>query len=119
MADRIGIIDSDAEVRVSLAALLECGWFSSVTFFDGWGFLLEPNAADYRCILVDVFAPKMYGFTILEQIAQRELVTKIIFMCRNLSSVIFSWARSVGVLDIVEKPVDEAKLSDAISRALG
>lgn len=65
MTATIDIVDQDAAVRESLAALLQFSGYTTRTFADGAAFLADQRLIEANCVLLDTSPPNMISLAIL------------------------------------------------------
>jgi len=115
---RIYIVDDDAAVRESLAALLDSFGFETISFDSAAAFLAMCDSHMAGCLLADIRMPDMDGLELLEQVTQ---------LCRGIGVVIITGhgdvplavrAMKLGAVDFVEKPFSSEIVVAAVENAL-
>ncbi len=113
----IHIVDDDPAVRDSLRLLLEASAFAVRTHASAAAFLVEA-AALVGCVLTDVRMPELDGLELQQRLNERGVRLPVIVMTGQGDIPIAVRAMKAGAVDFLEKPVDEARLLDAVGRAL-
>ena len=112
------IVDDDAAVRDSLRALLESSGFA-VREFDCAKALLQAAApSNGACVIADVRMPDMDGLTLQEEITRRQMGLPVIIVTGHGDVPLAVRAMKAGVVDFLEKPIDEDLLLESVGRAL-
>lgn len=112
------LVDDDAEVRQSLARLLEedglpCVTFTSVEeFFAHW----NPEAAG--CVVVDFRLPGHAGLSPQALLQERGMETPLVFISSQGDVEACRRAFHGGAVDFLTKPVDEQALLASIHTAI-
>ena len=114
----ICIVDDDPSVLRALSRLIESAGMRAEPFTTAEEFLISAPAAKAACLLLDVHLPSMDGFELQERAAQLGYDVPAIFITARPDETSRSRARRVGAVALLEKPVDEAALFDAIELAL-
>lgn len=112
----ISIVDDDADVRDSLAAMLGASGYRCATFASGEEFLAGAPGAG--CAIVDVRMPTMDGLAVQAEMRRRGFATPVIFLTGFADVPLAVQAMKAGAVDFVEKPCEPATLRAAIERAL-
>ncbi len=113
----IHVIDDDAAVRDSLRLLLEASGFAVRTHASPAAFLAV--AADLAgCVLTDVEMPEMDGLELQQRLNERGVRLPVIVMTGQGDIPVAVRAMKAGAVDFLEKPLDDARLFEAVRRAL-
>lgn len=116
------VIDDDPDVRTALAWLigsigLETRTFPGIAeFLDAW---LPGDHADGGCLVLDVRMPGMGGMEFLDRMREMRIDLPVIMLSGHGTIPMATRALRLGVVDFVQKPVDEQLLLDRIQEALG
>ena len=112
------IVDDDEAVRDSLGALLEVHGFETTKFADATSFLNALPLATAHCLLLDVRMPDMSGLDVLKELPNRAPDLPVVIITGHGDVPMAVEALHAGAGDFIEKPFDEHKLLEAISRAV-
>jgi two-component system response regulator FixJ len=113
----IHIVDDDPAVADSLRLLLEASGFSVQTHASAAAFMAVA-AGLAGCVLTDVQMPGMDGLELQQQLNERGVRLPVIVMTGQGDIPIAVRAMKAGAVDFLEKPVDEARLLEAVGRAM-
>ena len=113
----IRIVEDDAAVAASLAALLESWGFAVEAFADGESLLAAPPEPSVFCLLLDVRLPGMDGLSMLRQLRERDARTPVVVLTAHGDVAMAVQALRSGAQDFIEKPYDDADLIRRIEEA--
>lgn len=113
------VVDDDAAVRDSLGILLEAHGLQVRDFGSGAEFLRSDAHCSTACLVLDYHMPGMTGIEILEELQRRGLSYPTILITGLSDPTITRRALSAGVMTILEKPLPDDVLIDAVRIALG
>ncbi len=117
-ADFIVVVDDDAAVRDSLGILLEAHGLRVRDFGSGAEFLKSDAHFTATCLILDYHMPGMTGIEILEELRRLGLSCPTILITGLSDPMITQRALSAGVMAILEKPLPDDVLIDAVRIAL-
>jgi two-component system response regulator FixJ len=112
------VVDDDADVLASLAAVLDGAGYDCLTYTSGYDFLAAAPKATECCAIVDVRMPKIDGMSIMEELFRRGIRVPVILMTGFGEVPLAVRAMKAGAVDFIEKPCRFAELQEAIGRAL-
>lgn len=113
------VIDDDAAVRDSLAALLESHDLPVETFESGEAFFdAVKDGVDGRCLLLDLHLPVVGGLQILAQLAERGMRVPTIVITGGGDKKEMAAALAAGAIAVMEKPLDHRQLLSTLLSAL-
>ncbi len=112
------VVDDDAGVRDSLAALLEAAGRRVETFASAQTFLETFDPARKGCLLLDVRMPGMSGLELQAKLADESFALPVIIMTGHGDVAMAVKAMKCGAVDFLEKPFKEEGLLTAIGLAL-
>jgi RNA polymerase sigma factor (sigma-70 family) len=115
--DRIALVEDNERVRDALAFQLSTAGYHVVPFASGHG-LLAQSAADFDCIIADIFLPGMNGLQLQERLINTSNSVSIVFITGRGELAIGVQAMKRGAVDVLEKPIDDAALLDAVMRGV-
>ena len=107
------VVDDDDAVRDSLKTLLELQSFSVETF-ETCQDLLASEFEDALCLVLDIHLPGMNGFDLMEAMKREKRNLPTILITARCDNAIRDRARSLGVVALLEKPIDFKDLMAAI-----
>ena len=113
----IAIVDDDQSFREALESLLRLIGFRTAIFASARNFLDSPQLPNVSCAILDVSMPGMDGLEL-----QRHLVAThpipIIFITDLRDANTREQAARAGAINVLNKPVSEETLIDALRSAL-
>jgi two-component system CheB/CheR fusion protein len=112
------IVDDDANVRATIAALIKADGGLSASFADGEAFLAAHRPGDGGCLLIDAYLPGMDGIELLRRLRDGGSHVPAIMITGNSDVAVAVQAMKAGATDFIEKPVGAADLLASIHRAL-
>jgi two-component system response regulator FixJ len=112
------IVDDDAAVRDSIAALLEAEGFAVAPFESAKAFLDGFKPAEPCCVIADIRMPDMDGLELQEEIIRRGWGLPVIIITGHGDVPLAVRAMKAGAVDFIEKPFDDEILRASIERGL-
>ena len=113
------VIEDDELVSLSLRSLLERHRIKVVVTSDGHEALELVDRIQFDLILLDLMLPELNGFQFLRafQHTDQEDVPVVVVTSRT-DPVNHFWARRLGAVEYIEKPVDGDYLIEVVDRCL-
>ena len=118
MTGTVFIVDDDAAVRDSLAALLEAEGFAVEAFASAKAFLAGFAPKEACCVVADIRMPDMDGLELQEEIIRRGWGLPVIIVTGHGDVPLAVRAMKAGAVDFIEKPFDDEVLRASIGRGL-
>jgi len=115
--DCIALVEDDDRVREALAFQLSSVGFRVVPFPTA-EHLLAGDVCSFDCLLADIFLPTMNGLELQEQLRQLTRFVPIVFITGRADLALGVEAMKRGAVDVLEKPLDDDALLDAIARGV-
>jgi FixJ family two-component response regulator len=113
------VVDDDASVRESLAALIQDSGREARTFASAGAFLASPPALGPSCLVLDVSLPDLNGLDLQARLAREERDDlPILFITGNGDIRMSVAAMKAGAMEFLTKPFGEDVMLDAIDAAL-
>lgn len=112
------VVDDDASVRESIAALLDFAGWRAVTFASAQEFLSYPTARGPSCLVLDVGLPGLSGLDLQARIAADRMDMPIIFISGYGDVPTTVQAMKAGAFEFLTKPFSDDVLLDAIEHAI-
>ncbi|HVJ43907.1 MAG TPA: response regulator [Dongiaceae bacterium] len=112
--DIIVIVDDDDAARDSLKTLLEVQGFTVESFETCEDFLKSAALRRNGCLVLDVHLPGMSGLELMEELAHRRIVHRIILVTGRNDKSIKDRATALGAAALLDKPIDFDALMAAI-----
>jgi FixJ family two-component response regulator len=112
------IVDDDSSVRIGLSRLLDSAGYATEIFGSATEYLQRPLYSGIACLILDVKMPEISGPQLYKQLVDEGIDLPTIFITAHGKLSIGVEAMEPGAVDILQKPVDESILLDAVSRAL-
>jgi two-component system, LuxR family, response regulator FixJ len=113
----IVLIDDDAAVLDSLRMALTNRGMAVECFASAEGFLARDDVSERTCIVADVRMPGLSGLDLQDELGSRNIATPLILMTGHGDIAMAVRAIKAGAFDFIEKPFDNEKLINAITRA--
>jgi len=114
----IYVVDDDASICKALSLLLKSNGFKVETFTSAEEFLAFKHPKIQSCLILDIRLPNINGFALQEIMAQRGIITPVIFITGHGDIPMSVKAMKAGAIDFLPKPFTEKKLLEAITLAL-
>lgn len=114
----VRIVDDDAGVRDSYRFLVESDGWLVKTFHDAEDYMEHDDADVPGCLVLDVRMPGLSGLELQEYLNNMARSLPVIFISAHANVEMVVRAMKNGALDFLPKPVDDAKLLDAVERAV-
>jgi two-component system cell cycle sensor histidine kinase/response regulator CckA len=116
---RLLVIEDEPALREALVESLELWHYEVLTSANGeeaLALLAQDSSIDL--IVSDVIMPKMGGLVFVQALRQRGLSTRVIFISGHPVDMPLATLQSLGVHEVLPKPLDPVRLSQAIAAAL-
>jgi two-component system CheB/CheR fusion protein len=117
-ASTVFIVDDDAHVRATIAALIEADGGTPIGFPNCEAFLAAYRPGHGDCLLVDAYLPGMSGIDLLLNLRHAGHLLPAIMITGNSDVAMAVQAMKAGATDFIEKPVGAAELMASIHHAL-
>lgn len=117
MAEKVHIIDDNADVRDSLCSLLEVKGYTVQGHSSAEEFLRQFSASDALCIIVDLRMPGMSGLELQSTLLDQAIDVPFIMITGYGDVPTAVQALKSGATDFIEKPVDAGLLLTAVQKA--
>jgi FixJ family two-component response regulator len=114
----IYVVDDDVSICRSLSLLLKSHGFKVETFTSAAEFLAFKHPKVLSCLVSDIRLPNINGFALQEVMAQRGIITPIIFITGHGNIPMSVKAMKAGAIDFLSKPFTSKELLNAITLAL-
>ncbi|MFZ5479453.1 MAG: response regulator [Myxococcota bacterium] len=111
------VVDDDADLRAILSAVLEHEGHAATEAGTGEEALRATDTSRFDVVLADVEMPGMSGIRLVEALRGRLSVPVIMVTAHARLDVALACLRA-GAFDFVEKPVEPARVTTAVRRAL-
>ena len=115
---KVYVIDDDEAVRDSMRVLLESFGIGVSDYASAGDFLARVSAPANGCMLLDLHMPGMSGLELLELMRRRGWDLPVIVITGRSDDLLKERALRAGVVALLDKPVDESTLMNALDRAL-
>ena len=112
------VVDDDVSVGRALGLLLKAHEFRVETFTSAEEFLSFKHPKVQSCLVLDIRLPNINGLALQEIMAQRGIVTPIIFITGHGDIPMSVKAMKAGAIDFLSKPFTSKELLNAITLAL-
>jgi FixJ family two-component response regulator len=112
------VVDDDASVRESLAALIRYAGYRAEMFASAREFLARPAVQAPSCLILDVSLPDLNGLELQERIVADRIEMPIIFITGHGDIPMTVKAMKAGAVEFLTKPLSQDTLLAAIEHAL-
>ncbi|WP_380784728.1 response regulator transcription factor [Sphingomonas sp. R86521] len=113
----IAIVDDDSLVRSAVASLVRSFGFDVRSFASAVEYL-EADTGEVACVLSDVHMPELSGVELQQRLRLRSNAPPVVLMTAFPGERLRATALSVGVLALIEKPVDSDRLLQLLESVL-
>ncbi len=116
---KIYVVDDDPAVRDSMRMVLE-SYGMNVQDYDSAEQFLEDSAAQEGngCLVLDYHMPRMTGLQLLDALQEHHITLPVVMVTGRSDPVLKESARKAGAAVILDKPVSDEDLLQAIELAL-
>jgi two-component system, LuxR family, response regulator FixJ len=114
----VHVVDDDESARESLAFLLEAADFEVVSHASALALLDALPLDGAGCVITDMRMPDMTGLELVRELNARASRVPVIMITGHGDIPLAVEAMRAGVADFIEKPFAEARILDALARAL-
>jgi FixJ family two-component response regulator len=114
----IYVVDDDISVCRALGLLLKSHDYRVETFTNAADFLAFKHPKLLSCLVSDIRLPNINGFALQEVMAERGIITPIIFITGYGNIPMSVKAIKAGAVDFLSKPFTDKELLSAITFAL-
>lgn len=115
---RLLLVEDDPGVRRSLQLLLHGRGFEVRAYASGLALLADPTALDAVCLVADYRMPEIDGLSMLKQLRGLGWRGQALMMTAFPSARLTAQARAAGYSQVLEKPLVEFSLVEAVERAM-
>jgi two-component system response regulator FixJ len=112
------VVDDSAQMRDSLAVLLETAGYQARTFASALEFLAVVRPGWTGCIVADVRMPVMDGIELIKELSLRGIALPIIVITAHSDVPVAVAALKAGAVDFIEKPFRDQVLLDSLRTVL-
>jgi len=112
------VVDDDAAIRDSLAALLDAEGYSVEIYDSARAFLAGYRPKEDCCVVADIRMPDMDGLELQEEIIRRGLGLPVVIITGHGDVPLAVRAMRAGAVDFIEKPFDDEMLCAGIDRGI-
>ena len=114
----VHVVDDDESAREALAFLLEAADFEVRSHVSALALLDALPLDGAGCVITDMRMPDMTGLELVRELNARGCRVPIIMITGHGDIPLAVEAMRAGVVDFIEKPFGEARILDAVARAL-
>jgi FixJ family two-component response regulator len=115
---RVIIVDDDRQVRRALQRLLRVAGYEVEALEDAAAYLSHGPVEPPACMLLDLRMPGMSGLELLRAISGTPSALPVVLISGHADELTRSEALAAGATEMLEKPIDEAWLLQAVEQAL-
>jgi two-component system response regulator FixJ len=114
----IHLVDDDISILNSIAAFLRASGFEVEVYSSPAEFLASVTSATGGCVVTDVRMNQMSGIELVVRLRERGIAIPTIIMTAHADVALAITAMRLGVLDMLEKPFNNATLVKSIEDTL-
>lgn len=114
----VAVVDDDAAVRHALKFALEFEGLSVRLHDSARALLNDADLAGYGCLVIDYRMPDMDGLQLVRALRQRGVRAPVIMITGRAYSGLREHAARAGIEVVLEKPLSNGALGEAIRMAL-
>ena len=111
---RLLLVEDDSGVRRSLQLLLHGRGFDVRSYASGLALLADPTALDAVCLVSDYLMPEIDGLLILRRLRELGWQGEALMITAFPTKQLINQALAAGYSRVIEKPMAEAALVDAV-----
>jgi FixJ family two-component response regulator len=115
---KVLIVDDDPAVRKGLKRLVQAAGYEVEVFAGAGEYLARESPAGPACLVVDVKMPVISGLELMRLIDGTPRALPVVLITGHADDAIRATARASGAVAVLDKPVEEAVLLEAIERGL-
>lgn len=115
----VAVVDDDDDVSDVLRGLLEIVGYQVVTFPTGQELLDDPRLSDVACLVVDQNMPGMTGIQLLRELKAIGNTTPSLLITGAHDEAVAREALDIGVMRVLDKPMETSELLRFIRFAVG
>lgn len=115
---QVYLVDDDPDVRTALTLRLKVEGLRVTACADAQSLIDQVDTETPGCLVLDVRLPDLDGLSLQRELQDRGIRMPIIFITGHGDIPMAVRAVSLGALDFLEKPFDDAALMEAVHRAL-
>jgi FixJ family two-component response regulator len=112
------LVDDQPAILTALGRLLASHGFATASFDTAQGFLDSDSSRQPGCLVTDLSMPGMGGLALQQALIERASLLPVIFLTGQGDLQSGVHAMKSGATDFLTKPVDEARLVEAVQAAL-
>lgn len=114
----IYLVDDDAPVRDALGLLLRTIGYRVSTHADAKSLLAAVDDGEHACIVIDIRLVGLSGLSLPALLEARGVCLPVLFISGHADVPSTVQAFKLGAIDLLQKPIHEQSLIDAVERAL-
>lgn len=115
----IFVVDDDSAVQDSLRELLEAANHAVKTYGSGLEFLETDLVPSDGCLVLDLDLPVMSGLKVFEELIARNSTMPVILITGRADKATRDRCLGNGAVVVLEKPIRDEQLLEAIEQAMG
>jgi len=114
----VAVIDDDAAMREAIIVVLDSVGIAARGFASAQSFFAAPEAAAYRCLVMDIRMPGLSGVEAHRRMMDAGMNTPVVFITGHGDIEMAVAAMKRGAADFLTKPFRDQTLIDAVQGAL-
>jgi len=113
----VAVVEDDERVRTALVFQIGTAGFR-VNPFSAAEELLAQDTSQYDCVVADIFLPRMNGLVLQDRLKDLDPFVSIVFITGRGDLALGVEAMKRGAVDVLEKPVGDTTILNAIARGV-
>jgi two-component system response regulator FixJ len=113
----VSIVEDDEAARNALTFWLAAAGFDVSAYSTAESFLATERFKENECVVADIFLPRMNGLQLYAEIKRSTSFAQMVFLADGGDISFVVQAMREGAVDCLEKPIDDERLIEAVSRA--
>lgn len=114
----IAVVDDDEAVRHALKFALEFEGMQVLLYDSARALFADPEMDRHGCLVIDYRMPEIDGLELVETLRGRGLTVPVIMITGRATNGLRARASQAGIASVLEKPLSDGALVDAIRSAL-
>lgn len=112
------VVDDDASVRTAVLRLIRAAGYAAEGLDAAAAYLRHPTPTPPACLVLDVRMPGMTGLELYQKVRGTPHGLPTVFITGHSDEEVCRRALESGAVAVLDKPVDQVVLLEAIERAL-
>ena len=118
--ERIAIVDDETAITATMGSILEKLGYHVTVFSDGLEAeaVIKEHPADFDLLITDYTMPRITGLELARRLKKEGIRIPVVMVSGYYTETIIQDARNEGITQMITKPVNSYRLTDAIHKVL-